>query len=118
MELQFFAGRIGVKNYRRLYWAIVVATNEDNETSTTAAIGIKGAAQYYDVLQDKLYGILNVGRCTTNVLKACMSKTKSGYKFEAKAGDECIEISFEEFERAYANKVFSAATDRKAQYYS
>ena len=111
MSHRFFAGRIGVENYRRLYWAIVNTQNEDGDTSTTVAIGIKGAAQYYDVLQDKLYGILNVGRCTTNVLKACMSKTKSGYKFEA--GEECIEISFEEIERAYANKVFSDVNDRE-----
>lgn len=113
MSLLFFAKRVGV-SVRRLNWCIVCTTNEDGETNETPAISIKGASVCFNILTDTLEPLVNVGGCETSVIEATMSETADGYEFRT-SGGKCIELTFEEIDEVYANKVFSEELNRKAQ---
>ena len=113
MSLQFFAKRIGV-SVRRLGWAIVQTKNEDGETNETPAISIKGASVCFNILTDALEPLVNVGGCETKVIEASMDETADGYEFRT-SGGKCIELTFEEIDNIYANKIFSEELNRKAQ---
>ena len=111
MSLSFFARRMGV-NVRRLSWCIVRTENEDGEKNESPAISIKGSALCFNILQDRLEAINNVG-CKTIVESAQMKQSDAGYEFKTSKGD--FLITFEELQRAYESKIFSKELDSMAQ---
>lgn len=113
MSLSFFAKRMGV-SVHRLSWCIVYTKNEDGEKKETPAICIDGSAQCFNILNDSLETLLNVGGCQTVVTKARVNETESGYEFRPSKGDRLL-VTFEEIQKVYENKIYSKELERKAQ---
>ena len=113
MSLSFFAKRMRV-NVRRLSWCIVSTRNEDGEKNETPAICIENSALCFNILNDSLEALLNVGGCETVVTKAHVSETESGYEFKSDKGERLV-LSFEEIQKIYENKIYSTELESKAQ---
>jgi len=113
MSLSFFAGRMGGVSSRRLSWCIVKTRNEDGEENETPAVSIKGSPLCFNILNDSPEAIVNSGGCKTVVLEARVSETENGYEFKTSNGER-LEVTFEEIQKVYENRIYSKELEKKA----
>ena len=113
LKLSFFADRFGIEK-ARLSWGILVAQNEDCETSLSPVVLIKDSNLFVNIFNDSLEPLLNIAGCqsTTYVAK---KKIISGERYLF-AGDYKVKIKEEEIERVYRTKIFSSELEKEASF--